>query len=389
MKSSFKIVKLNIKVKPILVTIAVIFVTIVSCNKRNNLPTSVDSHFPEFEKKWSLYQKSAFGGWKNNLQGRFSWDDSYAMEGLVLNYLRSNDKRYLDTFIKISNRVLNAADINLGFKDKYRSNRVLNGWSTTRYTSDSDYHIFGVTDAMILYPIIKFYNIIHSKIDINQSDRKFFDDALVFAKKEFSEVQIKDWVEYSNKGGYFQDPYYTSVGILTPVNQYSRVGTYAIELYKATGDLLYIEYAKKIASFIKSNLIYKEDYFYWNYIINNGISNTPEDLGHSILVIQFMISCFQNNIVFNEVDIKQLINLFNKQISVSNSVQFREYLNGNVISSDPYVSHYYLLSEYDRSVYEFLNTWQIQQNFILDSNSFLNHFGNKIILLDAMNNYYK
>ncbi len=372
------------------IIISIVF-QLASCKKSTSQNSITDSHFSEFESKWFLYNESSYGGWKNNFQGRFSWDDSYALEGLILNFERSNDKRYLDTFVKAASKIINLADINLGLKDNYRGNRILHGWSTTRYTLDSSYHIFGVTNAMILYPIIKMYNIANKNVLLSNSDKLFFENALKFSILEFNEIHINDWVINTATTGYFQDPYYSSIGITTPVNQYARIGTYAIELFKATGQDIYLRYAQKIAQLIKDNLIFNSDYFYWNYTISfpKSQNDAPEDLGHSILVIQFIVSCFKNKIVFNDLDITQLVNLFKKQIRVANSNYFHEYLNGNIISKDPYISHYYLLSEFDHSVYDILSNWYDQQAFQLDRSSFLNHFGNKLILLDALNMYYK
>ena len=132
-----------------------------------------DINFSEFESRWTLYNESSYGGWKNNYQGRFSWDDSYALEGIVLNFQRSNDKRYLDTFVKVASKIINLSDFNVGLKDNYRGNKILHGWSTTRYMLDSSNHIFGVTNAMILYPIIKMYNIATKNALLCNSDKLF------------------------------------------------------------------------------------------------------------------------------------------------------------------------------------------------------------------------
>jgi hypothetical protein len=208
---------------------------------------------------------------------------------------------------------------------------------------------------------------------------------------EFEDINANDWINISPESGFFQDPYYSNIGIITPVNQYSRIGSYAIELYKLTGNVNYLNYAKKVAQHLKKNLIFTSDYFYWNYIIsiNPTPSDQPEDLGHSILVVQFIVNCYKNNIVFDKNDMQSLVNLFKKQVHVPNSNLFKEYLNGNIISNDPYISHYYMLSEFDSEIHPILTNWLNQQIFILNPGSFLNHFGNKLILLKAMNLYYK
>jgi len=273
-----------------------------SCKKSSSGFINPDIHFQAFENKWKLYNKSTNGGWKNNFNGRYSWDDAYALEGLLMHYQRSSDKRYVDTFIKVASRILETSDDDLKINDKYRGNKIVKGWSSKRYTVDSSYHVFGITNAMILYPVVKLFNILQDKNEIIQENISFFNKFKLFFIDEFNNIQVNDWVNLSSESGYFQDPYYSGLGIITPVNQYSRIGSYAIELYKLTGDLKYLVYAKKVARHLKNNLIQFSSYYYWNYIITSqpSPSDKPEDLGHSILVIQFIVNCYKNNIIFDQ-----------------------------------------------------------------------------------------
>lgn len=360
-----------------------------SCRKDSNISSSNDSYFSEFHENWNRYSLSTFGGWKSNDSGRFSWDDAYALEGLCLNYERSFDKRYLDTFIELSKKILLSSDSARSIKDAHRNFQILPGWSSKRYTKDSSYHIFGVTNAMILYPIVWMYNIYKEKGDLNDKRFLTLTKLLEFAKNEFKKIQENDYVYINDTIGYFHDPYYKSIGIETPINQFCRVGAYSLELYKATGERKYKELARGVANLVKQNLIDTLSYAYWYYYprINTSISNTVEDLGHSILVIQFIVVCYEQNLVFNFSDIKKLINLFNNQV-YDGSKYFKEFLQGSQVSSDPFFSHYYLLSKYDRSISNQLNEWISRNSFDFNPNSFLNHFGNKLILLSAFKNYY-
>lgn len=383
--------KFILKDKILAVVISFFLLATTSCSKAVSIPEVNDVYFPVFEKSWQLYTLSANGGWKNNFNGRFSWDDSYALEGLIYHYERSKDKRYLDSFMKVSIAIFNSTDENLKIYNKYRGNRIIKGWSTKRYTHDSSFHVFGVTNAMILYPIIKMYNLIKNENQLNETYKQFFVKVVSFSILEFDEVNIWDWSSKTSESGFFHDSYYSAIGTNTPVNQYARIGSYAIELYKATGVIKYFEYAKKVANYVKQNLIYQNDYFYWNYSINipPTILDRPDDLGHSILVVQFIVNCYKNNIVFEINHIKSLVQLFKKQLFIPNAFSFREYLDGNSISSDPIISHYYLLSEFSNEIYQALTGWLNQQAYQVDTNSFLNHFGNKLILMEAMELYYK
>ena len=244
--------------------IVTLLLLITSCTKLESTP-SVDSKFNEFKIDWALYKKSASGGWKNNFYGRFSWDDAYALEGLYYNYLRSSDRRYLDTFIFVAKNIFLNSDLHLGIRDTYRNNKIIHGWSTRRYTIDSSYHVFGVTNAMVLYPIIKMYNLCSIVLQKNDNRLDFFEYVIQFAKDEFEEVQIPDYKRVNDSCGYFHDPYYKYSAIETPINQFSRVASYALELYIATRNNIYLDYVRGVAKFIRNNLIDTLNYQYWLY----------------------------------------------------------------------------------------------------------------------------
>jgi hypothetical protein len=361
---------------------------ISSCTKLTTTP-SIDSKFDEFKINWSLYKKSSSGGWKNNFYGRFSWDDAYALEGLYYNYFRSSDIRYLDTFILVAKNIFLNSDLQFGIRDKYRNNKIIHGWSSKRYTIDSSYHVFGVTNAMILYPIIKMYNLSYNVLPKNDFRLDFFEYAIQFAKDEFEEVQITDYKKVNDSLGYFHDPYYKYTAIETPVNQFARVASYALELYIATKNKVYLDYVTGVAKFIRNNLIDTLNYQYWFYFPGTQVSNNSyEDLGHSILTIQFLILCYENKIVFNDYNINKLVNLFKNQTFSSSNLSFREYLVGNEFSKDPIFSYYFMLSKYDFSIHKSLSKWIDLNPVVLDNSTFLNHFGNKLILNSALRNYF-
>ncbi|MFN9999362.1 MAG: hypothetical protein ACK52X_07055, partial [bacterium] len=242
---------------------------------------------------------------------------------------------------------------------------------------------------MILYPIVKMYNLCNRILNKNDSRLIFFEYAIQFAKEEFDQVQISDFKSISDSIGYFHDPYYRRTLTETPVNQFARVGSYALELYLATRNNLYLAYVNSVAKFIRDNLIDTLNYQYWMYFPGKQLSNNSyEDLGHSILTIQFIILCYENKIVFNDSNILKLLNLFNNQIFISTNQTFREYLVGNQISKDPIFSYYFLLSKYDFKIYKSLSTWIDLNPLILNSYSFLNHIGNKLILNASLKYYF-
>ncbi len=338
------------------------------------------------------YKESAGGGWQNNLNGRFSWDDSYVLDGLVYVYKAEGKIAYLDKFIEIAEIIIRNKDTDLKFVDPFRGNKTLTGWGATRYTSDNSHHIFNVLDALILSSLTSFYNVVSiSKLPefYKEKARKY----LLIVEQSFEEIQKQDFIHVNTKSGYFQDPYFTFLGMHTPLNQFARVGTLCVELFKATKNVTYYEYASKTAQYVKDNLIYKEDYLLWNYgyySLNSNVQDYVDDVSHGTLVVEFMAKCSEMNIIFTNDDMVRLVNLFTKKIFKDDGFTFYLDGTGGILPDDEVYIHYFLLlTKYDRSIYDIISKWYNKQSYILDKGSFLNHFGEKLVLMNSLLRYYK
>ena len=96
-----------------------------------------------FTPMWSLYLKSSDGGWKNNDLGRFAWDDSFAVEGLVRLFQKTKDSYYIELAFWRMQVMYENTDNLRSIEDTYRENRSVKLWSTPRYTNGS-YHAWNV-----------------------------------------------------------------------------------------------------------------------------------------------------------------------------------------------------------------------------------------------------
>jgi hypothetical protein len=392
-KYKYKKLKLNSFILP---CILLTTMTLTNCSCKKNNPNTepvliTEEPNKQFSSAWHSYLLSNKGGWQDNEKGRLSWDDGYALDGLIAFYKATQQKQCLDTFAIVGNRIMQLDDNTLKRVDPYRNNLSLHGWSSPRYTHDSTRHIFGVTDAMILSPCVAFYNLVKDNPTLSAYKpigKKYLDKAIL----EFNEVQKKDWKEIDANKGYFQDPYQTGRNINTPLNQFCRVGVLAIELYKATGDMAYLAYSQKLATYLKERFIKKDDYFYWKYweITNTSQADLVDDLSHAMLVVQFITSCYENNIAFQKTDIDQLVNLFLKKIMTPNKDNFNLYIDGTGgITKDVYISYYLLLSPYSKDVYTAIANWYQNQSIVLDNTSSFNHFGERIVLTQGLLSQYR
>ena len=393
----------NREIKSLLnITSCFLLLIIVGCESifdelenNSNLEHLKSSIYADFNPLWSLYLESANGGWENNDIGRFSNDDAPAIEALLELYKLTLDERYLDKLYLLVENILNNDDIARGLPDSHRDNKILPGWSSTRYTNDNSRTIFLMDDALILIPIIKAYDFLRKQADIKNPPIYWLERA----EKEFDLVFKDDWKYIDNDKGYFQDIYYTKTDLNMPMNQYAIVGELCLYLYNVTKKNLYKEYAIKTANFLKEQLIRESDGFVWYY--KNPSETYPskqyDDFSHSQLVWRFIHIMYQQNLVFNEDDIEMLKGTFKNKV-ISNNKVF--YFFGGMLNEEtpapsnllykenPWLQYYYSLSIYDAEIKNILK--KIQKSSILeyDSESDYNHLGLFVLLDFALTNKY-
>jgi hypothetical protein len=383
--------------KKLLLT-SLVFYLLVSCSKKKELAISVyqKSVFNSFLPKWQLYRYSSRGGWKNNDNGRFTHDDAPALLSLLELFKHTNDNRYLDTFNLVAENIINNDDRRRNLQDYYRMNRVLPGWSSTRYTHDKNRTIFIANDALILTALLKFNNQLKYKtIYTKYQCEKYIDISI----ESFNKVIEPCWVKLNEDNGYFQDSYFNFIGLHMPNNQISTIGLFCFELYKATNNFRYLEYATRCAKYLKSVLISEGNGYVWYY--KQPTVNFPEivydDYSHAQLVFRFILEMAENRIVFSDNDINRLQNTFLEKIIDSGHVNF--YFNGKINQNtslpiqsryaiNPNLSYYYKLASYSNEVRDFLINFSKNKAIIFDSNSEFNHIGEFVLLDFAYSKMY-
>ena len=105
-----------------------------------------------------------------------------------------------------------------------------------------------------------------------------------------------------------------------------------ILLYKLNGNSYYINFTKLLADSLKSDMSLVDSCYIWHYWSGQGYRgwtekdnvslNTPrydghkavEDLGHGGIDIEFIIDCYENDIMFSKKDIDMIINTYTKNI---------------------------------------------------------------------------
>ena len=330
---------------------------------------------------WQLYIDSSDGGWSNNDLGRFAWDDTYAIDGLIRLYDKTLDVFYLDLAINLIDKIYENTDEKRGIEDVYRDNRSVALWSSTRYT-DGDYHAYNVHAGFIIYVGAKIASAIQNS-DLPESYIVKGQELTEKLKNSFSFIE-SDW----NALGYFDEPIvsdydFISTRTIPPINMIRLCGLATLELYKLTGDLKYYGYAESTANYLSQFLYLSDDEAYiWPYgppitFNEDGSILGPDDTSHGSKFIWFVWECYKENIVFNSQDIEYFSNSFinNMYIDVN---QFKRYVDPKYTQTTETISFVYMIlnsSDVDEILLEHYNTRSIEY----DSESFLNHFGSILI----------
>ena len=296
-----------------------------------------------------LDQQGNNGNWfrtSTNENGALAWNQAYVMYAYLRMFEATGDKTYLNRFIVHADSVLNNRDSVRGVKD-YRGLSLPAWRASGRYTLDGKPYIFAAHTGMIASPLAEFANIVK---DYNLPE--YQSKAAVYLKAAMDAVAVHDdeWVDEGDKGYYIfrKGAPFWSDGVGLPFNMYLILGEVQISLYQATGEVIYLERAQKMARHFKSHLSVNQatNSYVWNYwwgiaytgwtAQNNPTTNTPtyrgyravEDINHGILDIRFAEKAYRAGIVFNETDMIRFGNTLNRNIiktstSVANNVDGR------------------------------------------------------------------
>ena len=359
--------------------------------------------FDEFVPLWEQYVQSADGGWKNNDNGRFTWDATSALDGLSLLYRLTSDSRYLDYSFEITDSILSSQDTAHGIRDEWRDNQVLAAWSSTRYTYNKAPHVFTGGTGFIIYALAQLYNDVSRKPPRVNTVHYREKAAKVLSAAEAAYESVEgDWRQVGPDSGYFRDPYFESINLAEPLNLFCLSGLASLELYRATGDVDQLKQARQTASYLKTFLVVRNGALLWPYnrlppyepldpdewpYPSEWADLRPDDQSHGALVGLFMIRCHESGIGFNKEHIDQLVKTMTMNIHCGRN-RFSRFIDGLTDQTDDPAACWGYLSPYSKKSYRLLKTYHLQRVVKYDPNSFLNHFGSVLIQWYGLMKYY-
>ncbi|MCR4420966.1 MAG: hypothetical protein NUV32_00645 [Exilispira sp.] len=319
--------------------------------------------------------------------GWLVWGESYILESYIDMFLATNDFFYLDKFIDHANKVIQNSDIYLQRKD-YK-NRIRYGWSSSKYSIDNVFHIHMVHTGMITFPILLFaYTVKKSNLTYYLQYIANYIDFCEKCIREFDSQFVYDPI--NSQGYYFfypDEPIKTNIFSMMPCNSVAALTRSIFLLYLLTNNLEFYSKTVSIAKFYKNLVFVEEDGSYvWGYRPLYIFNKIPEDYSHGSIEVSLVDLLFSYNIVFEENDIRLLINTF---LSMRREDNISYYVNGteskNLSINYVLKTAWWLeLSKYSFEIYYFVYSYLINNKY-----NFLEKSGSVMLTLSKLLKYYK
>jgi hypothetical protein len=328
-----------------------------------------------------------YSNFTNDL-GWLAWGESYILESYIDMYLVTNDFFYLNKFVDHTNKIIQNSDIYLQRKDF--KDRIRYGWSSNKYSIDNVYNVHMVHTGMITFPILLFSYIV--KKDNLTDYLPFIFNYIEFCEKCIREFDSQYTYDPINSQGYYyfnsDEPIKTNIFNMMPCNSVAALTRSIFLLYLLTDNIEFYLKTISIAKFFKNLVFIEEDGKYvWGYRPLYIFNRTPEDYSHGSIEVSFVDLLFSYNIVFEENDIRLLINTF-LSMRKENNIAF--YVNGVDKKKDFSINHILKtsclldLSKYSFEVYYFVFNYLMS-----NKNNLIEKSGSVMLTLSKLAKYYQ
>lgn len=249
---------------------------------------------------------------ETNDNGQLAWAESYILLAYMEMYRATRDRDYLRRLVEHFDRVLRNRDDVRGISDTY-AGRPLAGWGAVKY-SKGKWHVWIVHTGMITLGPAEFVRMV--KAD-RWLQREFGAKGQEYRRR--IEECIRDADQYWRNGpardeGYYYSPHLQNV---LPLNQQNAMGSVLIEMWRATGNLIYRDKAERLARFFRNRLRTGDprlyDWAYWPKL--DADDRGSEDISHASLNVDFAVRCIAEGFVFNRRDAERFANTWLIKVS--------------------------------------------------------------------------
>ena len=258
----------------------------------------------------------------DNATGTLAWGESYLMMAYLEMYRTTGEAAYLDTLCDHADHVLASRDDAAGRVDFAGKSKAC--WQSTSYGGDKPY-CWVVHSGMITFPMADLAREVYADpglwghITYDGSTLLDKADALVAAVEQTVAAHQFQWKKgpEPNQGTYIGDPAatFTSVaGKTVPLNQQNAMGRTLLALFEATGNVTYLDQAKRLAKFFEAQLTLDADGAYiWSYW-GGAYDGKGEDISHAGINVGFAVLAQQAGVVFTEADLERLGRTFYEHV---------------------------------------------------------------------------
>lgn len=304
-----------------------------------------------------LYYSVNNGEWQSNStndEGLFAWVESYVLESLINMYNLTGNLDYLEKFVFHADKIINKTDKKLGKFDY--NGRSENVWSArSRYLQGVDLnYVWLVHTGKIVYPLIKFYNLIN-KLEIS----RFYDKANSYLEISKNAISLHD-TQFLNNSYYFEKdhPREDLRNKELPYNQFAAMGIALFELSKVKKMSLLdkgnveLKIAKLCERFKQAlDYNFEKNIYIWNYA---SYSSRVEDNSHGILDVKFALLCYQQGFSFSREDMKIISNTLVENVFSKKEQGYPYFLDGSFHERRQTggLPYYIILSDFNKNLKE-------------------------------------
>src|ERR1035437_7068946 len=283
----------------------------------------------------------------------FCWNARVGMDDYVNNYGLTKNTEWLDAGIKYYDFLISKLDTD---PDGYK------GW-----IGPADGNVWQdamVGDAILMDGILNFVVLVKEDVKLKSKYNQKADEYLKTVKKEFFEKYDKRgcWVEDGPYGSYIgftkflkpndltkwvAGPRNTNPGISNPFNKQMDAGIVCLKMMRITGDKYYRDKAQRIFFTAKSHFQYFDNHYCWNYFdpqykgdVDVARNNTRHWVdvhmwrsGYQASEVDKIAEAYQYGIVFDEQDIKRIINT-NLNVMWNKDKVNPKFINSNGLGAD-------------------------------------------------------
>ena len=285
----------------------------------------------------------------------FCWHARVGMDEYVDNFRLTGNIEWLDAGITYYDFLIGRMDTD---PDGYK------GWIGP-YEYDGKYWQDAlVGDAILMAGILDFCILVLENDTLKKIYGSKANSYVEIAKKSFAEKWDKrgTWYEDGPYGSYigfnkFLNPanpkeWLTNtkvnrVGISHPFNKQMDAGQVFLRLYRITGNTFYRDRAQKIFFTAKSHFQYFDNHYCWNYFdpltpgdvdlekkdTRHGVWVHPWRSGYQALDVEKIVEAYHYGIVFDEQDIKRIINT-NLNVMWNKDKVNPKFINSNGLGAD-------------------------------------------------------